>query len=197
MRHRHRCHAASTCLLAGLVFMLSLHVVAAAQSSHPPSDTAALQPFHDEIAKYLAMHRKLREELPVHVPNSSAREISATSDILAAAIQRARPNARMGDFFKAEARRVITRRVIDVVRAANLGPVLAAIDDEPPTVHAPRIYLRFPEASQLATMPPSLLEVLPRLPDELEYRIIGNNLILRDRSAALIIDFFPGAVPRK
>ncbi len=197
MRCRHRSHGATKCVLAGLVLMLSLDVVTAAQGGHPPSDTVALQAFHDEIDKYLAMLRKLREELPVLVPNSSAREISATSDVLAAAIQRAKPNARIGDFFKGESGRVITRRVVDVVRTANLGPVLAAIDDEPPTIKAPGIHVRFPAASQMATMPPSILEVLPRLPAELEYRIIGNNLILRDINAALILDYIPGAVPRR
>ena len=46
----------------------------------------------------------------------------------------------------------------------------------------------------MATMPPSLLAVLPTLPKELEYRIIGKYLILRDVDAALILDVIPDAV---
>ena len=57
--------------------------------------------------------------------------------------------------------------------------------------------MRFPAAAPMATMPPSLLAVLPPLPKELEYRIIGNFLILRDVEAALILDVIPAAVPRQ
>ncbi len=49
----------------------------------------------------------------------------------------------------------------------------------------------------MATMPPSLLAALPELPKELEYRIVGNYLVLRDVDAALILDYIPAAVPRK
>ena len=36
---------------------------------------------------------------------------------------------------------------------------------------------------------------LPRLPDGLEYRFMGRDLVLRDQASNLIIDFVPGAVP--
>jgi hypothetical protein len=74
--------------------------------------------------------------------------------------------------------------------------VFANIDDEPPTVKSAAIHLRFPGAAQMATMPPSLLAALPPLPEALEYRVVGNALVLRDAAAGLIIDFIPAAVPR-
>ena len=92
---------------------------------------------------------------------------------------------------------VVKRRVDEVVQRDNLGPVLANIDDEEVTVKTPSVHLRFPAASQMATMPPSLLAALPQLPKELEYRIVGNYLVLRDVDAALILDYIPAAVPRK
>jgi hypothetical protein len=48
----------------------------------------------------------------------------------------------------------------------------------------------------MATMPPGLLKVLPALPKELEYRIIGRDLVLRDVDASLIIDYVPNVIPR-
>ena len=60
----------------------------------------------------------------------------------------------------------------------------------------PKIHLRFPGVAQMATMPPSLLAVLPRLPKELEYRIVGRFLVLRDVDAALILDYIPDLIPR-
>ncbi len=159
-------------------------------------DAAAIGQFDAAIAKYLALRRRLLEEVPGPVAESSAPKLTQASDALAAAIQRSRPKAQPGDLFVAPVTSVIKRRVVDAVQRENLGPVLAGIDDEQPGPARPSIHMRFPAASPMATMPPSLLAVLPTLPKELEYRIIGNFLILRDVEAALILDILPGAVPR-
>jgi hypothetical protein len=160
-------------------------------------DAAALAQFETAVANYMALRQRLRDEITGPVPGSTAIQLTQASDSLAAAIQRARSGARVGNLFVVPVTVVVKRRVDDVVRRENLGPVLANIDDQPVTVKAPAIHLRFPAASQLATMPPSLLAVLPPLPKELEYRIIGDYLVLRDIDAALILDYIPAAVPRK
>jgi hypothetical protein len=43
----------------------------------------------------------------------------------------------------------------------------------------------------------ALLWALPALPGELEYRIVGRDLVLWDEHAALIIDFIPNAFPEQ
>jgi hypothetical protein len=160
-------------------------------------EAAAITQFESAIAKYMALRQRLRNEIAGPVPNSSASELNRASDSLASAIQRARAGAREGNIFVTPVTVVVKRRVDDVVRRDNLGPVLANIDDESATVKTPSIHLRFPVAAQMATMPPSLLAALPQLPKELEYRIVGNYLVLRDVDAALILDYIPAAVPRK
>ena len=160
-------------------------------------DAAAIGQFDAAVAKYLALRKRLLAETPGPVAESSAPKLNQASDALAAAIQRARPKARPGDLFVAPVTTVIKRRVIEVVKKDNLGPVLAAIDDEEPGPAKPSIHMRFPAASPMATMPPSLLAALPPLPKELEYRIIGDFLILRDVEAALVLDVIPAAVPRQ
>jgi hypothetical protein len=42
--------------------------------------------------------------------------------------------------------------------------------------------------------PHVLLEALPELPDELQYRFVGLDLILLDVDANLIVDILPAAV---
>lgn len=160
-------------------------------------EAAAMAQFQAAIAKYMALRQRLRNEIAGPVPNSTAPELTRASDALAAAIQRARRGAREGNIFLVPVTVVVKRRVDDVIRRDNLVPVLADIDDEAPTVKTPAIHLRFPAASQMATMPPSLLAALPELPKELEYRIVGNYLVLRDVDAALILDYIPAAVPRR
>jgi hypothetical protein len=160
------------------------------------ADAAAISQFDAAIAKYLALRKRLLEEVPGPAAESSAPKLTQASDALAAAIQRSRQKAQPGDLFVAPVTAVIKRRVVDAVKRENLGPVLAGIDDEEAGPAKPSIHMRFPAAAPMATMPPSLLAVLPTLPKELEYRIIGNFLILRDVDAALILDVLPAAVPR-
>jgi hypothetical protein len=38
--------------------------------------------------------------------------------------------------------------------------------------------------------------VLPPVPKELEYRLVGRSLVLRDRDAALVVDYLPEALPK-
>lgn len=184
-----------------LVMTATLPAGLAAESSQgtpaAPADAAAIKQFEDAIAKYVALREALIvEKIPGPVPNSSAPEVNRASDALAAAIQRARQKAQPGDVFVAPVAPVLKRRIVDAVRKENLGPVLADIDDELKSAVTPTVHLRFPVAAPMATMPPSLLAVLPPLPKSLEYRIVGKYLVLRDVEAALIIDFIAAAVPR-
>jgi hypothetical protein len=53
----------------------------------------------------------------------------------------------------------------------------------------------YPDSLPFTTVPPTLLRKLPRLPDEMAYRILGSVLLLVDRKANLIVDFMPNAIP--
>jgi len=46
----------------------------------------------------------------------------------------------------------------------------------------------FPDGA-LPTMPANVLQVLPRLPKQLEYRIVNTHLVLRDVQAGIIVDY--------
>jgi hypothetical protein len=53
----------------------------------------------------------------------------------------------------------------------------------------------YPASVPLQSTPASVLENLPDLPKQLDYRVIGHQLILRDAGANLVIDFADGVVP--
>jgi hypothetical protein len=57
---------------------------------------------------------------------------------------------------------------------------------------APAVNARYPVEQGLATMPPRLLQLLPRLPADLEYRLMGHDLIIRDGRTNLIVDYVTG-----
>ena len=172
-----------------------LYMTIALQGVDP--DQAAFRAFNDAVARYMALQEKIRTEVTGLTPNSTAKQLTDASDRLAAAIRRARPRAAQGDFFDKEATRVIRQRISDELSSPASTVTIESIDDESPQLTRPAIHLRFPEASELATMPPSILKLLPPLPNGLEYRIMGEYLVLRDVGGALILDFIPGAVPRK
>jgi hypothetical protein len=66
-------------------------------------------------------------------------------------------------------------------------------DDAPLSVPL-KVNAPYPEGKALPTVPASLLMNLPKLPTELDYRIVGKHLILRDTGADLIVDFMLNAV---
>jgi hypothetical protein len=82
------------------------------------------------------------------------------------------------------------------LRDTNVAAMLKRIDDEPILKGPPSVHLRYPTATSMATMPGQLLEVLPPVPKELEYRFVGRSLVLRDRDAALVVDYLPDALPK-
>ena len=55
---------------------------------------------------------------------------------------------------------------------------------------------RYPESVPVASVPPQVLQALPKLPEELEYRFIGDRLILHDIHAHIIVDLIDGVIPR-
>ena len=66
---------------------------------------------------------------------------------------------------------------------------------EVPKKTRPKVNADYPETAALATVPPLILKRLQRLPDGLEYRFMGRDLILRDTRANLIVDVLREAVP--
>lgn len=170
---------------------------ASAQSAQDATaDALAMKRFDAAIVEYMTMRQRLRSEVSGPVKNSTSTQVNDASDALAGAIQRARQGAGVGAIFNPPAAAVIKRRMVDTIRTEKLAHSLADIDDEGGSGPAPKLNLRLPVTAQMATMPSALLKVLPQLPKELEYRIIGRYLVLRDVDASLIIDYIPVAIPR-
>ena len=71
-----------------------------------------------------------------------------------------------------------------------------SILDENPIGTPVRVNGPYPDAIPLSTMPPQVIEALPKLPEELEYRFIGDRLILFDHHAHLMVDYIDRALPR-
>jgi recombinational DNA repair protein RecR len=55
---------------------------------------------------------------------------------------------------------------------------------------------RYPDTVPLSTVPPEVLQTMPKLSEDMEYRFIGDDLILLDTHAHVIADYIENALPR-
>ncbi len=111
----------------------------------------------------------------------------------------ARAGAQPGDIFTPEARPVIRRLLATVFGGAEGQQLKASIMDEnviDPEELKVGVNSRYPDAVPLATIPPEVLQTLPKLSEDLEYRFIGDWLILLDTHAHVVADYIKDVLPR-
>jgi len=123
-------------------------------------------------------------------------EIDKHQRALAQAIEQMRSSAKPGDIFTRDVRAYLRRQLERVFAGPEGRKLKATIMDENPGPIRLRVNGRYPDTVPLATMPPQVLAALPKMPEELEYRFIGERLILLDVPAHLVVDFIEDALPR-
>ena len=153
------------------------------------SDQVALEQFVQRARRYVELRREAAAAALPLEESASPEQIRARERALADAIRGRRPKARRGEVFGAAREPIVTIVRADWrQRSAKERSALAA---ETPDVAPPSVNAAYPAQLPLATFPPELLEALPRLPKELEYRFAGPHLILRDVEANLVVDVAP------
>jgi len=152
-----------------------------------------LTTFGKQVDKYVALHNEVESKLPELKPARSMEIVFAHERKLAEGIRRGRTNARQGDIFTPEVAQEFRRLVL---RGENrVASVQESLEQSEPRDFNPEVNQSYPDTIPLQSMAPSLLRILPQLPPELDYRIVGHSLALRDVRANLIVDFMPNAIP--
>jgi hypothetical protein len=173
----------------------------AAAAQTPPKnqpvnpDAQALAAFLDRVNEYVKLHKKLEDSLP-HLPKEATpQQIDKNQRALGQMIHDARKDAKRGDLFTPESQVVIKKLLAKVFGGPDGAALKASIMDENPGVPKIVVNERYPDAVPLSTIPPQVLEGLPKLPEEMEFRFVGNTLVLMDVHAHIIADFIPDAFP--
>lgn len=174
-----------------------------AQATAPPStatepdsaDAPVLADFKTRVEEYAALHKKLEDTLPKLSRESSPDQIDRHQRALARLVQEARAGARPGGIFTPDVQVVVRRLMAQVLGGPDGAALKASIMDENPGPIKLTINGRYPDTVPLSTVPPQVLQGLPALPDELEFRFIGRHLILMDEPAHLIIDLIENVLP--
>ena len=143
---------------------------------------------------YANMHRRLERQVGDIEISMSPDHINHLIQQLAAAIRAERPAAAQGDLFRPALAHELRARVNDALVANDftVADLIAASRVE--GIDYERVALRvngtFPWALGTA-MFPCVIQALPPLPPELQYRIVGTDLILIDVHASMIVDILP------
>ena len=159
-------------------------------------DAAAMADFKMRVEKYAALHKGLATGAATQKENTNAAQLDAQKTALVARIQAARATAQHGDIFAPEIRLAFRRLLAPELKGADGREAKAVLKDEAPapgTVQF-KVNAKYPEDQPKATMPAKLLLNLPPLPEPLEYRVVGQHLLLLDTAADLIVDYILNAI---
>jgi len=152
--------------------------------------------FTERVKDYMALHNKLEATLPKLPKEATPQQIDTDQRALAKLIAQSRATAKQGDIF-VPAMQLFTRDLLeDLFIVANRKKLRDSVMDENPGPIKLAVNGRYPDTVPLATMPPEVLSSLPKLPDELEYRFVGDALILLDAHAHIVADFFQRVLPK-
>jgi hypothetical protein len=163
----------------------------AAQAQPVKSDAEILADFNTRLNTYIEMRKKADDTVPAQKKTNDPGVIRSAQQGLAERIRAARADAKAGDIFTPETAAKFRRLL-----RPEAGPeTKASIRDDNPGTISFKVNGDYPEKETLSTVPPNVLQALPRLPDNIEYRFVGKHLILRDSRANLIIDYMPNAIP--
>jgi len=159
-------------------------------------DAAAMAEFKARVDAYADLHKRLATGDAKQKETDDPAKLNARTDALTAKVQAARVDAKHGDIFTPEIRPVFRRLLAPKLKGADGRDVKAVLkDDSPAPGTVPfKVNAKYPDSQPLPTVPANVLITLPPLPEPLEYRIVGQHLLLLDTSADLIVDYILNAI---
>ena len=152
---------------------------------------------NDRLKDYLALHNKLEATLPKLPPTATPIEIDKNQRQFELLMRKTRASAKQGEIFTPEAQPVIKRLMATVFGGPEGAELKKSIMDENPPAGAKLVVNgRYPDDVPVSTVPPQILQTLPKLTEDLEYRFVGDWLILLDTHAHIIADYIEDALPK-
>ena len=160
------------------------------------ADARALATMNDRLKEYVELHKKVEETLPRLPKEATPQQIDQNQRLFEQRLREARSAARQGDIFTAEAQPIIKRLLAAVFGGPDGKQLKASIMDENPVGISISVNGRYPDNVPISTVPPEVLQTLPKLTEDMEYRFVGDNLILLDAHAHIIADYVRDAIPK-
>jgi hypothetical protein len=160
------------------------------------ADAAALATMNERLKDYVELHARLEHSLPKLSDHATPKEIDTNQRRLETLMREARSGAKRGDLFTPQAEPVIKKLLASVFGGPDGKQLKASIMDENPVDVKVSVNGRYPDTVPVSTVPPQVLQTLPRLSEDMEYRFIGDRLVLVDVHAHTIADYIDDALPK-
>lgn len=180
-----------------MLFVLSASAAAGAQwatSTLPDRDYLVMSRFLRGVDEYVVEHHRLFEPLSEEMmclPEDTLERMN----ILAGVPREDRRPPREGELFTPEVAKLFKRLLFTTLASeeTNTGDLIARDKD---ALCAPPLRVGEPPPRGIGrTLIPSLANGLPPLPEELEYRLVGRDLVLVDVPSNLVVDVIRAALP--
>ena len=156
--------------------------------THPPAA------FSMHVIAYLQARKQSAGSMPG--PTNDANKLHQTRAQLQQRIEQNRAGAKQGDIFDPQVSDYFRKQIATALKGASGKRVMASLKHAEPVKQVDvEVNKPYPDGVPLQSMPPTLLMVLPKLPKELEYRIVGRSLVLLDTEPNLVVDILPNAIP--
>jgi len=157
-------------------------------------DADSIKEFLKRVDAYVTLHKKLEDTLPSLAKQTDPAAMDQHERALAKLIQEQRKGAKQGDIFTDEMQRKVRRLLTPIFSGKDGAQIRDEIlDNETKAKVVLTPNGRYPDDIPVSTVPPQVLQNLPKLPEELEYRFVRQNLILFDPHAHIIPDWVPQA----
>jgi hypothetical protein len=181
--------------LLGIVLLLCATALLASPQKPATAGTRDAQltdDFESRVQHYLNLRNKAAG---MPKAGSDPKKIVAERRDLANKVRVAHAGAKQGEIFTPEIAQYFRRQIAASLAGPHGKAIRASLRHSEPVKMQLQINQSYPENVPLQSTPPTLLLNLPQLPDGLEYRILGRELVLRDGNANIIVDYVPNALP--
>lgn len=182
---------------------LAMCVSLAAQGRPPSQPTEkererdqAFQDFQQRVKAYVELRKKVEEGVPPAKPTDQPEQIRARRLLLAQRMMGARKDAKRGDIFTHEISEEFRKQIHRTFTGPEGKELRRTIREGDPVKLRLYVNNTYPDDFPVTTMPPTLLSALPKLPPEVEYRVVGRDFVLQDAELRLVLDFIREAYPK-
>jgi len=177
-------------ILFAILTLSSLNIVAQADTKH-----GVVEEFEVRTKDYVQERERLERELPALPKQATPEAVMEHKEALMNAVLRYRENAKQGDIFTSAISEHLRKVIAAQLDAQDRTKLRKAVFEAENKAVRKQVNHPYPESQEFMEMPATLLAVLPRLPKQLRYRFVGQDLLLVDRENLLIIDYMTNAIP--
>jgi hypothetical protein len=155
---------------------------------------AVIREFEKRVQEYRDLRKGIESKLGGLKSTNSPGVISEHEKQVAAGVREARHGAAQGAIFTPEIALEFRRLIGLTLKGPEGTRIKQTLSSAEPVNIKLAVNAEYPSTLPLQTTPASLLQNLPKLPEELEYRIVGRSLVLRCVKGNMIVDFIPDII---